>query len=251
MPYRLEGNCVHKVGEDKPLKCYSNHADALAYLRALEANVTDAKENKAYNGLLSQEETAYVTVSTSRGKMCANCRWFQNYEDRCHIVYDLPEPILATGYCNRWETIPEPVTPDIAPVPVVIVEPPEMEMEMARKPKGIVERIKEVFTGSKDAPEFEVFKDDAGEWHWHATYTNNYEDLEGEILSQKAHDKFIGRLDMGLIPMPELWCWHTFGTKHGQAKLIWRNEHFIHAVGDFEDTPDAKAAIEYYRWRHA
>lgn len=214
--------------------------------------MTDVKENKAFQGMLTQTETNYVPLSTSRGKACANCRWFvvngwENKPPTCHLVDYYPEPILATGYCDRWEASAVPEPPAQEPIQVVIVEPPEMEMEMARKPKGIVERIKEVFTGSKDAPEFEVFKDDEGAWHWHATYTNNYEDLEGEILSQKAHDKFIGRLDMGLVPMPELWVWHTFGTKHGQAKLIWRNEHFIHAVGDFEDTPEAKAAVEYYR----
>ncbi len=36
MPYELRGNCVHKKEDDKPLKCYDNHADAVAYLRALE-----------------------------------------------------------------------------------------------------------------------------------------------------------------------------------------------------------------------
>lgn len=40
MPYRLVGNCVYK-GEEK-LKCYDNHEDAVAYLRALNANVKDS-----------------------------------------------------------------------------------------------------------------------------------------------------------------------------------------------------------------
>ena len=39
MPYTLEGNCVKKAG--KTLKCYDNHKDALAYFRALQANVHD------------------------------------------------------------------------------------------------------------------------------------------------------------------------------------------------------------------
>jgi len=42
MPYELRGNCVCKVGQTEPMKCYDNHDDALAYLRALEANVSDA-----------------------------------------------------------------------------------------------------------------------------------------------------------------------------------------------------------------
>ncbi len=202
---------------------------------------------KAFQGMLTQAETGYVPLSSTKGKACANCRWFLN--GGCFIVESYePEPILATGYCNRWEATPVPVQPEVEPIPVLVVEPPEMEYAMERKPKqSIVSRIKEMFTGNKDNPDFEVFKDDSGNWHWHATYTNNYEDLEQEIISEKAHDKFINRLDMGLVPMPELWVWHTFGTAHGKAKLVWRNDHFIHAVGDFDGSTEAKAAIEYYQ----
>lgn len=39
-PYKLEGNCVYK-GSEK-LKCYDNRDDALAYFRALQANVKDS-----------------------------------------------------------------------------------------------------------------------------------------------------------------------------------------------------------------
>lgn len=40
MPYSLKGNCVYK-GEEQ-LKCYDNHSDALAYFRALQANVENS-----------------------------------------------------------------------------------------------------------------------------------------------------------------------------------------------------------------
>lgn len=40
MPYKLVGNCVYK-GEEK-LKCYDNRKDAVAYFRALQANVKDS-----------------------------------------------------------------------------------------------------------------------------------------------------------------------------------------------------------------
>lgn len=40
MPYKLEGNCVYK-GSEK-LKCYDNREDAVAYFRALQANVKDS-----------------------------------------------------------------------------------------------------------------------------------------------------------------------------------------------------------------
>ena len=42
MPYKLKGNCVIKSDTGETVKCHGNHADALAHLQALEANVPDA-----------------------------------------------------------------------------------------------------------------------------------------------------------------------------------------------------------------
>jgi hypothetical protein len=45
MPYKLNANCVVKA--DTGVKCHDTHAQAVAHLRALEANVTDAKSMTA------------------------------------------------------------------------------------------------------------------------------------------------------------------------------------------------------------
>jgi hypothetical protein len=44
MPYHLVGNCVHKKGSDTPIPggCHKTHEEAIAHLRALMANVSDA-----------------------------------------------------------------------------------------------------------------------------------------------------------------------------------------------------------------
>src|SRR5512138_630458 len=44
MPYKLEGNYVKKAdtGETVPGGCHKNHEEAMAHLRALEANVKDS-----------------------------------------------------------------------------------------------------------------------------------------------------------------------------------------------------------------
>lgn len=45
MPYRLKGNCVQVLrrGLWVKLKCYGRRSQAVAYLRALYANVKDAR----------------------------------------------------------------------------------------------------------------------------------------------------------------------------------------------------------------
>lgn len=45
MPYKLQGNCVVKKDTGAIVKCHKTHAEALAHLRALYANVM-AKEMK-------------------------------------------------------------------------------------------------------------------------------------------------------------------------------------------------------------
>ncbi len=46
--------------------------------------------------------------------------------------------------------------------------------------------------------------------------------------------------------MPELWVWHTPGTRIGQASYVDRHGHFVVAGGTFDDTPDGQAAKAYY-----
>lgn len=93
---------------------------------------------------------------------------------------------------------------------------------------------------------FSVFKGVDGQYHWVARHSNNFEDRDKEILADKAHGGYIRRLDMGLVPMPELWSYHTEGTRHGQADKIFLDNHFVVAVGHFDDTPEGETARKYY-----
>lgn len=261
MPYELRGNCVHKVGDSTPMKCYDNHADALAYLRALEANVTDAnKSTKAFTGKLDQTEVSYVPLSATKGKACANCRWFLN--DGCFIVESYePEPIMATGYCDRWEATPEP-KPDMAEmVTEVVTEAMEtmnetmasmpMDMGKALEEPGVIAKIweglKTFLLPTKEQSDLMVFKGKDGKHYWLAAFTNNFKDREDEIITEHAHKEFEARLDMKLVPMPELWAWHTEGTRHGKALQVWYQDHNMFAVGAFDETPVAQKAINFYR----
>ena len=225
---------------------------------------------KAFTGLLEPEDVNYIPLSIINGKACANCRWYiADAPSRmaCYLVDasdEDDEPILATGYCDRWEAPPAP-PPDAveamaemmsdvvdtlqeqtAPTLNDSVPTSEvMDMGKARKPLG--DRIRQLFQRKPSDDAFSIFKGSDNEWHWHAIFTNNFEDLEGEILTAKAHDKYIARLDMGLVPMPRLLVWHTPGTEHGETDAVWRNGHFVHAVGHFDATPEATKAIAFYQ----
>lgn len=255
MPYEIRGNCVHRQGDDKPLKCYDNHEDALKYLRALEVNVEDAKElDRRKLMLFTQEEVNYVTLSPKSNKACANCRFFiasgtygddGDGDNDCHIVCEYPDAILPTGYCDRWEAMPTPEPIEQAPIPVMIVEPEETVQMEANLFERIWQKIDARLHPAKEQQAFTVFKDKQGNPHWIARYTNNFQDLDGEIISEKALNDYIVRVNMKLIPMPELWDMHIKGTRHGQADEVFGVGHFVYAIGHYDDTPMGKAAATY------
>lgn len=202
----------------------------------------------------SQKESGYVALSTKKGAACANCRWFSGYNPDvggsvgyCHIVENWPEDILPTGYCDRHEAKEiEEYEPE--PIPVVIVE---AEKKAIREHLSITQRIKEaalkMLNPIDDKSSFIVYKGTDGKPRWLARYTNNFEDLEGDIFTEDAHDRYIARLKQGLIPMPELRFWHLKATKHGVATNIERDGHIVMAWGAFDETPFAEKCIQFYR----
>lgn len=207
--------------------------------------------------LISQEEANYTPVSTVPGKACSSCRFFQpaydDMPDRCHIVANWPEPIVPNGISDRHEVAPvyEP-----EPLAVVIVGEASTDTQVkapAVTEDGIVDRIwkriEPLLPKSKPQPinSFAVQKDLNGEWRWIATFTNNFQDRDKEIISDKALDGYLDRLNAGLIPYPELWVGHVEETKHGVADTVFGVGNFLVATGTFDDTPEAQKAIQYYR----
>lgn len=225
--------------------------------------VNPQETTKAFQGKLTQAETNYVPLSATKGKACANCRWFLN--DGCFLVESYePEPIIATGYCDRWEATPEPpqdateqiveaVTEAVESIAETVSTMPSMYVEMSKalEQPNIMERIwkglQEFIRPEKQQSDLVVIKGIDGKNYWLASFTNNFKDLEDEIISERAHKEFEMRLDMKLTPMPELWAWHTEGTKHGKALTVWYQDHDMFAIGVFDDTPEAAKSIEYYR----
>lgn len=221
MPYELRGDCVHKVGEDKPMKCYPGDKEAARkYLAALEANVPDAT-TKAFQGALDQKEVNYLPLSMTKGKACANCRWFLN--DGCFIVENYePEPIIATGYCDRWEAVPAPAqTPVEALVeavnevteamPMVMMSHEHEEMAtVAITPSAPVwtqlhNRLKR--QPLKDG--VEVLKDNAGRRYMYMVTSNGYKDRDNATVTTKAINEYVDH------------CWTNDG------KFIGDNSHYI------------------------
>lgn len=84
---------------------------------------------------------------------------------------------------------------------------------------------------------------------WLGWYTNNFKDLEEEIISEYALRNYVDEVRAGEIPYPELWWYHITGTKHGVTSKLWQLGHFVIAAGKFdseEENPLVKALKQWY-----
>lgn len=101
------------------------------------------------------------------------------------------------------------------------------------KALGIVpnwlERTARKLLGKSDG--FMVRKGVDGNWYGYGKPTNNFLDLENEILTEAAHREFIGYLKSHSDEMPELWLLHVDGTAT-TYKACWADytDNAVHLV---------------------
>lgn len=87
-----------------------------------------------------------------------------------------------------------------------------------------------------------IFVDKAGKLRWLAVTSNNFEDRDGEWLSESAHKEFIDAIAKGETEYPELWVWHIPGSRIGVAdSIVWHDAGFRVDVGTFDKGMDAIA----------
>lgn len=190
---------------------------------------------------LDQSEVNYTAATTKKGAACSNCRWFSSDLEygiqTCQIVNGWPMPIVANGYCDRHEALTQEM-----------FEPEAVTMERQAQ-REYFKVLRNLFRRSSepDDSDFTVFKDAAGQWRWIARYTNNFQDLEGEIISEKALEQYVLRVQQGFVPLPTLRVWHIPGSDHGKAEQVFGHGSFVYAVGSFDNTPEAEHAIAEYR----
>lgn len=246
MPYRLQANCVQVQRSSgwETLKCHPTRARAVAHLRALEANVSDEHKNMG-EYKLDQSEVGYIALSTTPNQACANCRWFMADMGKCHLVKCEPEPILATGWCDRWELREVEIEePESEEEDSGMVETVELTEEDSIGLMRLVKRIGALFNPQDGG--FAVYKGANGKRYWIAKYTNNFKDRDAEFFTDASHEEFVKLTMAGVYPMPELWTYHTRNTRHGVAEVVWKSGAFVFAAGVFDDTPEAVHAFDFY-----
>lgn len=88
---------------------------------------------------------------------------------------------------------------------------------------------------------FKAYKGADGTWRWLTTTTNRFKDREGEIFSEEAHKEYVEYAN-AFKHYPELWLWHTPGSKLGQADFADYADGFVVHSGTFDKGKEAVAA---------
>jgi hypothetical protein len=91
-----------------------------------------------------------------------------------------------------------------------------------------------------------IVKQADGRMRWYARYSNNFKDRDGEIITEAAHKEYVDWAASGGV-YPELWLWHTPGTRFGQTDWLDFADGFTHASGLVDDTDGAVEVVESLR----
>lgn len=242
MPYELAGNCVMKKGGGK-VKCHKTHAEAVAHMKALYANVEDAKDWPDNKLLMVAKNFDPESVPADIDEKCwpyqgdyVYVPWgittFADLE-QSEMAQEQAEEIRETT--NKFKGLVDNIVGswDIKDKAAAINK---LASEFAAK-------IKSPKVEKEAEPEMVVWKDAVGQWRWKGVYSNKFKDRDKEILSEKAHENFAKMIDLEIVPAPELWIWHTPQASIGKAERVWYDKEtgLAHSEGIFNPGSEAIA----------
>lgn len=161
--------------------------------------VTPEQRRKAL--LFRQREVNYTTVSPYTGEsQCAGCRFFipsgswvgnssePTNRSTCAIVESYPLDILPTGYCDKYDALPEDAN-EPEPMAVVIVDA-EVERGYAAPLPARAPALKRLF-GAKDPPATTFLRAADGARLAVIVTSNGYQDREQEHVATKALEEYV------------------------------------------------------------
>lgn len=154
---------------------------------------------------------------------CANCNWFIE-PGACLIVAG---EISPTGLSNQWmadvdgtEMMDDSGESMMAGMAALRPSEPKKLSDLMGKDfvSGMVDKVKDLFgVGDKSVGMVWSLKEmDDGRLRFFCAPTNCFQDREGDIFTTAAHKDYVEWADNKAF-YPEMWVWHTPGTRFGQV----------------------------------
>lgn len=240
----------------KAYDAFEVEADDDAFTAAAAKDYQYVESYEYESRKVSQEEADYNPSGGTINKACSSCFFFVS-PARCTVVAGT---IAPNGLSNQWRAVP---VYTLTPIPVVVVDLQSVKAGAATEPEVLIDQTVQLtkpslldkaaswLTGVKRGlPDtatgtgFRVVKQADGSLRWFSRYSNSWKDNDHEIITQAAHKEYVEWASTKEA-YPELWLWHTAGTRFGQADWLDFSDGFACASGTIDDTPQAKAAVEF------
>ncbi len=228
MPYTLDNlpENVKKLSKDEQEKWVKTFNSAL--------------ENYKKDDPKTAEEKAFATANagikkTKEGEKCMVC-------DAMNSATSFEELEVAEDTLEQSAKM-EKLTYQTERLFSNVMRSPEIEDKpsaLSRIVDGLKSRLSGILGGKKSTEDertyFHVTKDKDGEYRWFTLVSNIFRDADNppEIFETKAHKEYVEYLDKGGT-YPELWLWHTPGTKVGKADWVDFDDGFLMASGTFDN----------------
>lgn len=187
---------------------------------------------------ITQAEANYDPVGGDGEQACSNCRFFVS-PARCTLVSGI---IAPNGKSEMWTAKPATIDAPAGSVPVYVVNSDSKEQVKTLSSGGFANpgviakaaRALAALVGMNKPPEqtdgFLVTKQSDGRLRFFTRYSNAWKDRDGEIITEKAHREYVDWANAEQV-YPELWLWHTKGTRFGQVDWLDFADGFSHASG--------------------
>jgi len=220
---------------------------------------------------LDQSAANYNPLGMSSEKGCANCRWFIG-PGACVLVSGTISP---TGISDYWmapgmvsevmaesmdmgeSAVREPITiaqelveamPAVEPVVAMtreqamaaVAELQAREKSLGTTVKDMITNFINVVRGTDDVGNVIALREVNGRTRFTCIYTNNFKDKEKSIFSAAGHknyEQWVERTGQ----YPELWVWHTPGTRLGIADWVGETDGILFSSGLIDEGQELRA----------
>lgn len=195
-----------------------------------------------------QNVAGYDPLGASASKGCANCQFFIS-PSRCALVAGTISP---TGVSNFWHErmawTPEPIPVTIvggaakSTTPSEALGSPPATTTLLGGLRNLLRRHPQAPPASPvQARAFTLTRQKDGRTRFYTVWSNNFKDREGEIFTAAAHKEFVDWATKK-SDYPELWLWHTKGSRFGQVDWLDNTgDGFVHASGLIDSGKEAIA----------
>ncbi len=171
----------------------------------------------------SQAEAGYNAAGGAEGKACSNCRFFVS-PARCSIVSG---DIAPNGVSQKWEAVP---TYEAQPIPVVIVGKDSKPSLLSRIKAYLPFAPSPDEQAERDVTAIQLWRQKDGRYRWYTRYSNSWLDQDDELILEASHKEYAEWANE-TKQYPELWLWHTPGSRFGEADWVDFSGGFAHASG--------------------